>query len=162
MAIGKALAIVGGVLVGAVGAYNYSMTGCPLGSCDDKGEAAVTATSAEGDCPLCAGESASGCTKEMAAQCTDEMAAQCEGKMGQCPDAMAAQCEGKASCEGSMTQCQKPGEESTVEMAVTELPGCCADKPECKDKTECDPATCPLAKDGEEAKKADEPAANNG
>ena len=64
MGIGKAFAIVGGLLVGAVGAYNYSTTGCPLGvgACAAERAEAVTATTTtvastspgQGACPLCA------------------------------------------------------------------------------------------------------------
>jgi hypothetical protein len=51
MGIGKIIAIIGGVAVGAVGAYNYSSTGCPLGTTGacDTGEASVQTVAAQQD-----------------------------------------------------------------------------------------------------------------
>ena len=42
MGIGKIIAIIGGVTVGAVGAYNYSTTGCPLGTTSETDSAVVS------------------------------------------------------------------------------------------------------------------------
>jgi len=52
MGYGKFIAIIGGVAVGAIGAYNYSTTGCPLGTTSETDLAAtplLQTVAADGD-----------------------------------------------------------------------------------------------------------------
>lgn len=46
MGIGKIIAIIGGVAAGATGAYNYSTTGCPLGTTSEADSAGVLSVQA--------------------------------------------------------------------------------------------------------------------
>ncbi len=147
--IGKAFAIVGGLLVGAVGAYNFTTTGCPLGGvCGDETRASATvaetqtATRTQAPaCPLCeaAGESAAApcdpasCDRPDCdpSQCPEAMKAQCASKVdcdpSQCPEAMKAQCAGKADCDPS--QCpHAQAAEQAAEVEASEVPACCAEK----------------------------------
>lgn len=121
MGIGKAFAIVGGLLVGAVGAYNYSTTGCPLGgACDtDQAEAdtAITTTVAsaateEPGCPLCAGAEQDAKADCDPANCdkTDCDPSQCPhaAQQAQCPQAAAQAEETAPSCCEKETQQDAP------------------------------------------------------
>ena len=144
--IGKGFAIVGGLLVGAVGAYNFSTTGCPLGGvCDDDTRASDVATTSNAagakdpSCPLCpdaGGATAASCNPADCdrsdcdpASCADAKKADCAGKAdfdpASCPDAKKADCAGKADFD----------------------PASCPDakKADCAGKADFDPANCPGA-----------------
>ncbi len=153
--IGKAFAIVGGLLVGAVGAYNFTTTGCPLGGvCGD--ETAETAgviettsnaasASASPACPLCPGEgdAAQACDRSAGdrpdcdpSACPDAVKAQCESKPdcdpSACPDAVKAQCESKPDCDPSAcpdaakAQCSQASAEADTSDAAAS--SCCTEK----------------------------------
>ena len=151
MSIGKAIAIVGGVVVGAVGAYNYSTTGCPLGtgSCGTEETSAVATqmVAAEGEaCSLgCSmesdaktlsvvaeGEAASCCSMEKAAVA---VASCCSAESDAAVLAVADKAEG--SC------CSAEAAEAVEVVAVAdEAAGCCGQCGE-DGSGECDPAVCP-------------------
>lgn len=151
MGFGKAIAIIGGIAAGAVGAYNYSTTGCPLGtgSCDAGESAAlVTATSqSEGDaCPL-------GCSMDAN---TDAATLMVSGEM-----VSGETVSGEMASTGSASCCSSMSKAAAV-MAVAETTeaasSCCsaesaqavqvAEKAESccgqcgDDNAECDPAEC--------------------
>ena len=154
MSFGKAIAIIGGVAVGAVGAYNYSTTGCPLGtgSCDS-GETAVVATVAdEGDaCPLgCSMESdAATLAVSATAASTDSC---CSAEAEACAETVAADAEGMSCCsmdkaaavmavaaESSEASCCS-AEAAQVTEVAEKAEGCCG---QCgDDNAECDPDDC--------------------
>jgi hypothetical protein len=145
MSIGKAIAIVGGVVVGAVGAYNYSTTGCPLGtgSCGTEETSAVATqmVAAEGEaCPL-------GCSMESDAK---TLAVVAEGDAESCcsmekaADAVASCCAAESEAavlavadkaEGSCCSAEAAEAVEVAEKAES----CCG---QCGEDADCDPANC--------------------
>jgi len=129
MAIGKIIAVVAGIAVGGVAAYNYSTTGCPLGTgaCATD-EAAVTAVAADGEasCPLC--PSKAGSAAEVALVSNAESSA-C-GATEACKDAEecdASTCElGDACCAAGKSA--DAAEVTMVANTETAEAGCCQGK----------------------------------
>jgi hypothetical protein len=162
MSFGKAIAIAGGIAVGAFGAYNYSTTGCPLGTGCGTDDAAATATPvvqtvAEDEaCPL-------GCSMD-----SDAKTLAVAGDAGSCEAASSCCSEGSeavelvaaegASCCSSMNKgaavlavsetteaagsCCSAESAETAEVALVaeKAEDCCG---QCgDDNAECDPAEC--------------------
>ena len=163
MSIGKAIAIIGGVAVGAVGAYNFSSTGCLLGtSCGTDSEAAAASvqTVADGDaCPLgCAMEGEAMAASAEMTCCSEESKAielvAAEG--GSCCSSMdkvaamtvAASTEaccdkGDACCDDCDGACEAgscPSGGACCEAEqVAQANSCCG---QCGEDADCDPSTC--------------------
>ena len=128
MSIGKAIAIIGGVAVGAVGAYNFSSTGCLFGtegSCDASSTAAVqTVAGTDEACPL-------GCSMDAGAEVlavsTTEEASCCstEGAVEVATEAADSCC----SADASASECSESDATQTAEecdaSACTEGEACC-------------------------------------
>jgi hypothetical protein len=144
MSIGKAIAIIGGVAVGAIGAYNFSSTGCFLGSCGTD-EAAASATTnaavqtvADAEpCPL-------GCSME-----GEALAAASESCCSESSEAIELVSADAGSCCSSvdkvaaMTVAATESAESSCcaaeGEAVAAAESCCS---EAADDAECDASAC--------------------
>lgn len=129
MGIGKIIAIIGGVAVGAVGAYNYSSTGCPLGTTGacDTGDASVQTVAAQQDdaCPL-------SCSMDTADVATLAVA---ETKADSCCSTEKAEAVADSCCskegEVALLSVSETSEAEACEGEDSECCGQCADGGEC-------------------------------
>ena len=150
MAIGKAIAIIGGVAVGAIGAYNFSSTGCFLGSCGTE-ESAASAPAVE--TVAATGEScALGCSMD------SDAATLAVADTAECESACETACEEQVadSCCSSMSK----GEALLVAAETAE---CGEDAGACcgSDKDACDADAEDCSK-GEACCKSEELASSDG
>ena len=150
LSILKPIIAVGALAVGGMGAYNFSTTGCVLGSCGSADSATMTAAATPVESSCCPGEKAAEATlvadtasktdcatkcsdgeavaelasfgSAMTAEACEAMKAACD-TAGECPEAM------KAACDAAGIDCHATAD-ATLVSDTTET--------ECESKTECE------------------------
>ena len=152
MSIGKAIAIIGGVAVGAVGAYNFSTTGCFLGSgscsTDTAAVSAVAGQAADaGDaCALgCAAYDEVGQTNLVRMDTAEsESCCSSEGEAVAQTDEMSCCSTAKAAAVlavAETTECAEASSCCSAESTeVADAGSCCSEAG--ADKAECDASEC--------------------
>lgn len=154
LSIIKPLVAVGALAVGGMAAFNFSTTGCVLGSCGSEESATMAAASTPVESSCCASEKtaeatlvadtssktdcATECSGEetvaelasfdsgMTAETCEAMKAACDA-MGECPESM------KAACDAAGMDCHATAD-ATLVSDTTEAE--CSEKAECE--TECE------------------------